>query len=191
MSVPTPRSGLARVPYASVLLTGRLQAPIRRYPVARPKRAAPSPSDERTRLLAVLGHARRRMAAAMPASPEWEAAAAAVDAFELELDAFDAGVTQFKAAPRSSGASTTLDFGPVTLPDAVTIQGAIVGHPDRAQALRRKIRDLADRAATRPGFMRELERLVTRHSFVAEVGAVERASVTFYVWENSPPAMPA
>ena len=39
--------------------------------------------------------------------------------------------------------------------------------------------------------MRELERLATRNSFVVEVGAVERTSVTFYVWENLPPAMPA
>ena len=92
---------------------------------------------------------------------------------------------------RSNGASTTLDFGPVTLPDAVTIQGAVVGHADRAQAVRRKMRDLADRAATRRGFMRELERLATRNSFVVEVGAVERTSVTFYVWENLPPAMSA
>jgi hypothetical protein len=127
----------------------------------------------------------------MPHSPEWEAAAAAVDAFELELDAFDPSPALRNDAPRSNSATTTLDFGPVTLPDTVTIQGAIVGHPDRAQAVRRKMRDLADRAATRQGFMRELERLATRNSFVVEVGAVERTSVTFYAWENLPPAMPA
>ncbi len=131
------------------------------------------------------------MATAMPASPEWEAAAAAVDAIELELDAFDSGTALPNAAPRSSGATTTLDFGPVTLPDTVTIQGAIVGHADRAQAVRRKMRDLADRAATRQGFMRDLERLATRNSFVVELGAVQRASVTIYVWENLPPAIPA
>jgi hypothetical protein len=130
------------------------------------------------------------MAAAMPASPEWEAAAAAVDAFELDLDAFDSGAPLHKPAPQASGATTTLDFGPVTLPDTVTIQGAIVGHADRAQAVRRKMRDLADRAATRQGFMRELDRLATRNSFVVEVGAVERTSVTIYVWDNLPPAMP-
>ena len=126
----------------------------------------------------------------MPHSPEWEAAASAVDAYELELDAFDPGPALRNTTSRSSGATTSLDFGPVTLPDAVTIQGAIVGHADRAQAVRRKMRDLADRAATRQGFMRELERLANRNSFVVEVGAVERTSVTFYVWDNLPPAEP-
>jgi hypothetical protein len=176
---------------ATVLLTGHTQAPIRRDPIARPNRVVQLPTDDRTRLLAVLGRARRRAAAAMPASPEWEAAAAAVDAFELELDALDSGAARHNAAPRSSGATTTLDFGPVTLPDAVTIQGAIVGRADQARAVRRKMRDLADRAATRQGFMRELERLAIRHSFVVEVGAVERTSVTFYAWENEPPDTPA
>jgi hypothetical protein len=137
------------------------------------------------------GRARQRSASAMPHSPEWEAAASAVDAHELELDAFDPGPALRIAAPRPSGATTTLDFGPVTLPDTVTIQGAIVGHADRAQAVRRKMRDLADRATTRQWFMRELERLATRNSFVVEVGAVQRTSVTFYVWENLPPDKPA
>jgi hypothetical protein len=53
------------------------------------------------------------------------------------------------------------------------------------------MRDLAERAATRQGFMRELDRLATRNSFVVEVGAVERTSVTFYVWENLLPVLPA
>jgi hypothetical protein len=183
---------LARVPYvAAAHLTSRSLAPICRHLVTRPTRVVQLPSEGRTRLLAVLGRARRRAAASMLHSPEWEAAASAIDAFELELDAFDPVPALRSTASRSSLATTNLDFGPVTLPDSVTIQGAIVGHPDRAQAVRREIRDLTHRAATRQGFMRELERLATGNSFVVEVGAVEETSVAFYVWENVPPVVPA
>jgi hypothetical protein len=126
----------------------------------------------------------------MPGSPDWEAAVAAVDELEIELDALDSRAAQHTAVPRPGGATTTLDFGPITLPDAVTIQGAVVGHADRAWAVRRQMRDLADRAATQQGFMRELERLATRNGYVVEVGLVERTSITFYAWENQPPATP-
>jgi hypothetical protein len=191
VSVPALPVERRRRPYvATVLLTGHTQAPIRRNPVAIPVMVEQLPTDDRTRLLAVLGRARRRAAAAMPSSPDWEAAVAGVDSFELELDALDSGAARLKAAPRSGGATTTLDFGPVTLPDAVTIQGAIVGRADRARALRRSMRDLADRAATRYGFMRELERLASRNSFVVEVGAAELTAVRFYAWENQPPDLP-
>jgi hypothetical protein len=137
VTAPAHPSGLARVAYdAAVVLTGRYQGPIRHRPIARPIKAARLPSDDRTRLVAVLGGARRRSAAAMPHSPEWEAAASAVDAYELELDALDLSPQPRNAAPRSNGVTTNLDFGPITLPDAVTIQGAIVGRPDRARAVR-------------------------------------------------------
>jgi hypothetical protein len=192
VTVPALPVGRARVPYvAAAHLTIRSEAPICRHLVTRPTRVVQLPSEGRTSLLAVLGRARRRAAASMPHSPEWEAAASAVDAFEVELDAFDPGLSLRSTASRSSVATTNLDFGPVTLPDSVTIQGAVLGHPDRAQAVRWEIRDLSERAASRQGFMRELERLANRNGFVVEVGAVEGASVTFYVWENLPPVVPA
>jgi len=148
-------------------------------------------TEDHARLVAVLGRARLRVASAMPHSPEWEAAAAAVGAFELELDALDPGPALRNAAPPPTGATITIDFGPISLPDTVTIRGAISGRRDRAQAVRRELRDLADQATTRQVFMRELERLAIRNSFVVEVGAVERTSVTFYAWENVSPTLPA
>jgi hypothetical protein len=188
--VPKDPIELARVPdEATVIVTGQTQGPIHDQ-VARAIGVAQLPTDGRPRLLAILGWARRRVAAAMPAGPEWEAAAAGVDAYELELDGLDLGASHPKVARRPSGATTTLDFGPVTLPDAVTIRGAIIGRDDRARAMRQKMRGLAVRATTRRWFMRELERVATQVSFVVEMGAVESTSVTFYAWDNQPPEMP-
>lgn len=143
--------------------------------------------DDRARLMTNLGWARRRASSAMPASPEWEAAIAAVDAFELELDSLDAKSTGGSGAPQPAGSSTALQFAPVILPDGMTLQGTIAGTTDRAWVMRGKVRDLADRAVTGRGLLRELERLATRIGFVVEISTMEQASVTFYAWEDAPP----
>ncbi len=184
-------AGVAVLPDVATILPGdQALDPVGGDPVARPTESLQSPTGDRIRLLAVLGRARRQAAAAMPASPDWEAAAAGVDAIELELDALDADAAPHDAASRSDGATTILDFGHVTLPDAVTIQGSVGGRADRAEAMLQKMRDLAGRADTRQGCMRELDRLATRNSFVVEVGSADRTLVTFYAWENRPPAVP-
>jgi hypothetical protein len=172
---------------ATVVLEGFTKAQTLPNLVARPIRIPHLATDNRARLLAVLAQARRRMAAATLHSPDWEAAAAGVDSLELELDVLGVDVSANQPPPRASGATTTLNFGPVNLPGDVTIRGTINGRADPAHAVRRLMRDLADGAATRQGFMRELERLATRNGFVVEVGVAGPTSITFYAWENQPP----
>ena len=141
--------------------------------------------EHRDQLLEALARAHRRAQAALPSSPEWEAAEGMVDELELELDALGSDDIEDHRLRRTA---TKLEFGPMSLPDHVTVEGTIVGRPDRIWALRARARELADVAVTRQQFTRELDRLATRTGFVQETGAMKLDPIRFYLWDAGPEA---
>ncbi len=140
------------------------------------------PSNDRTRLLDSLEHARRRAAEAMRGSPEWEAAVAGVEELETALDALEV------RAPATSAPSLpghlVVTFGPHVLADRQIVQGTVAGRARYAEAVCIAAGDIARRAATRREFARELERLVADWGFVLEVSSGPWDAFTFYAWDE-------
>lgn len=156
---------------------------------------AGSPPHDSTRLLDLLGRARRRVRAAHPGSPEWEAAEAGVEAIEREIDQAGLGSSGHAAdghaadgRPADDGrtgrpGAAILYFATLSSDGRLAVRGTFVGTPAHADGIRREAFELADRTLTRRELMRELERLAARRGFVLETGARNRDAITFYAWE--------
>jgi hypothetical protein len=149
------------------------------------------PEDPRTAPLhASLARNRRRAAASLAGSPEWDAALAAVEEIERALERLESLEVRTDPERKGAAGSSLLRVGPIALPDRHMVVGTIAGGGPAAEAMRRETLSLASRVAGRREFLRELERLMSRAGFVVEAGVGEWDAVTFYAWDSRPEAAP-
>lgn len=143
-------------------------------------------TDEReARLRARLEAGYRRVEAATPGSPEWDAALAAIDALEGQLKAL-------RPPPAATSAHVVSRLGPMVLEDGCAVQGIVAAPGPAGEALRFEISRIPDRARSRQEFTEEVEALVRRAGFVLEIEG-DALELSFYAWdpEVDAPGAPA
>jgi hypothetical protein len=139
------------------------------------------PNARRARLLVDLLRERRLARASPQGSPEWAAAMAGIEELEHELDAPESG-REDAAAPPGEG-TTLLHVGPLTLEDGQRVEGTVAGSAGSADEVRRAVSALAQHAATRQAFLRDLERLAAASGYALESSEGEWDVVLFYAYD--------
>lgn len=133
-------------------------------------------ADEPDALLrARLEHAHKRVDSATPGSPEWDAALAATDALEHQLDAL-------RPLPSVGGEHLVSRLGPIVLEDGCVVHGTVAAPGPDGEALRLDISGVPDRVHSRHEFVEELEALTHRAEFILEIEGNE-LELSFYAWD--------
>ncbi len=118
----------------------------------------------------------------MRGSPEWEAAVAGVEELETQLDVLEASGRGI--APTGNAGHAVLAFGPTRLADQQIVQGTFAGAGDALTSFCDEVSLLAERAAGRREFVRELETLATMRGFVLESNGGAWGAYVFYAWDR-------
>lgn len=138
------------------------------------------PNARRASLLVSLLRERRLARASPEGSPEWAAAMAGIEELQQELDQPESG-PEDDVSPVREG-TTLLHVGPLTLEDGHRIEGTVAGSAASADDVRRAVSVLAQHAATRQAFLRDLEHLTSEHGYALETSEGEWDVALFYAY---------
>jgi hypothetical protein len=140
------------------------------------------PNARRASLLVSLLRERQLSLASPQGSPEWAAAMAGIEELQQEIAALESGRDDVDAAQPGEG-TTLLHVGPLTLADGHRVEGTVAGSAGSVDDVRRAASVLAQHAATRQAFLRDLERLTAEHGYALETSVGEWDVVLFYAYE--------
>jgi hypothetical protein len=141
------------------------------------------PNARRARLLVSLLRERRLARDSPQGSPEWAAAMAGIEELQRELNAPQSEGGNDVDVSGPGGGTTLLHVGPLTLEDGQRVEGTVAGAAGSGDDVRRAVSVLAQHAATRQAFLRDLERLAADSGYALETSGGEWDVVLFYAYD--------